>query len=119
MVAFVGDEGREGLVGTALAGRYQIARCIGGGGTGIVFEASVPSGARVAIKTLRPCFLDHPDLARRLRREGEVARRVRHPGIVPVLDEGCLDDGSPYLVMPLLSGESLSSVLVRTPTLSV
>lgn len=120
MVAPVREQERGALVGQTLNKRYRIVRCIGGGGTGIVFEAcSLPDGSSVAIKTLRPCFVEHPDLGRRLQREAEVARRVRHPGIVPVLDEGTLDDGSPFLVMPLLAGESLSRVLLRTQTLPV
>lgn len=111
---------RAALLGQTLDNRYEILRCIGGGGTGIVFEAEHLAERRtVAIKTLRPRFVSHPDLPRRLLREAEVSRRVRHPGIVPVLDEGALSDGSPYLVMPLLGGESLSRLLLRQPTLSV
>jgi serine/threonine protein kinase len=111
---------REELRGQTLNKRYRVIRRVGVGGTGIVFEAErLADGVGVALKTLRPCFVDHPDLGRRLQREAEVARRVRHPGIVPVLDEGALDDGSPYLVMPLLRGESLTRVLLRSAQLPV
>ncbi|HMI89736.1 MAG TPA: serine/threonine-protein kinase [Polyangiales bacterium] len=116
-MALSSDERGE-LIGQVLDGRYRIVRRIGLGGTGVVFEALVLADQGVvAIKTLRPCFVSHPDLGRRLQREGEIARRVRHPGIVPVLDEGTLRDGSPYLVMPLLTGESLSRLLLRLGTL--
>lgn len=102
-----------------LDGRYRIIRSIGVGGTGVVFEAVYDGdGSAVAIKTLRPRFLNHPDLARRLVREAEVAQRVRHPGVVRIFDQGVLSDGSPYLVMPLLRGESLAQVLLRTGRLS-
>jgi serine/threonine-protein kinase len=112
------SEERSELIGQVLDGRYRVGRRIGLGGTGVVFEAlSLADHSVVAIKTLRPCFVTHPDLGRRLRREGEIARRVRHPGIVPVLDEGTLRDGSPYIVMPLLTGESLSRLLLRLGTL--
>ena len=85
-----------------------------------MFEATqVRDNSKVALKTLRPCFVDHPDLGRRLRREAEVARRVRHPGIVPMLDDGTLVDGSPYVVMPLLLGESMTRVLLRKTVLPV
>lgn len=111
------DERGE-LRGQVLDGRYRIGRRIGLGGTGVVFEATCVHGGGVfALKTLRPCYVSHPDLGRRLRREGEVARRVRHPGIAPVLDQGMLEDGSPYIVMPLLRGESLSRVLLRAHAL--
>src|SRR5205814_537104 len=95
-------------------GRYRVGRRIGLGGTGVVFEASCTfDGSKVAIKTLRPCFLNHIDLGHRLRREAEVARRVAHPGIVKVIDTGTLQDGSPYVVMPLMFGESLARMLLR------
>jgi serine/threonine protein kinase len=113
------DERGE-LRGQVLDGRYRIVRRIGLGGTGVVFEAApVDGSASVAIKTLRPCFVQHIDLGRRLQREAEVARRVRHPGVVAVIDEGTLLDGSPYLVMPLLRSESLSRVLLRAQSLPV
>jgi len=108
------------LRGQVLDGRYKIGRRIGLGGTGVVFEAQdLRDGDTLAIKTLRPCYLTHPDLSRRLRREAEVSRRVRHPGVVPVIDEGSLLDGSPYIVMPLMRGESLAHVLLRTQELPI
>lgn len=108
-------EERSELRGTVLDNRYEVRDRIGLGGTGVVFEGvSLRGKTPVAIKTLRPCFVNHPDLGRRLRREGEVARRVRHPGIVPVIDEGTLEDGSPFIVMPLMSGESLARILLRS-----
>jgi serine/threonine protein kinase len=105
---------RSELVGETLDGRYRVLRQIGLGGTGVVFEAlCLRSGERLAIKTLRPSFVDQLDLGARLRREGEVARRVLHPGVVRCLDAGKLHDDSPYLVMPLLFGESLAQLLAR------
>jgi serine/threonine protein kinase len=115
----VATDERGELRGQVLDGRYRIVRRVGLGGTGVVFEARCTrDGSSVAIKTLRPCFVSHPDLGRRLRREAEVARRVHHPGIVRVFDEGVLYDGTPYVVMPLLAGESLARVLLRTSALS-
>ncbi len=109
---------RQELCGTLLDGRYQLHGRIGLGGTGVVFEGlCLRSGAAIAVKTLRPCFIGHRDLGNRLRREAEVARNVAHPGIVPVLDEGTLQDGSPYIVMPRMYGESLSRLLLRVGTL--
>lgn len=112
-------EERQQLCGSVLDGRYRIVRQIGLGGTGVVFEATCEhDGSAVAVKTLRPRFVSHPDLSRRLAREAEVARRVRHPGIVRISDEGVLSDGSPYLVMPLIRGESLAALLRRERRLS-
>jgi serine/threonine protein kinase len=114
----VGGE-RSELRGQIIEGRYRVGARIGIGGTGVVFEAErIEDGASVVIKTLRPCFVDHPDLGRRLRREAEVSRNVGHAGIVPVFDEGTLDDGSPYIVMDRVHGESLSKLLLRRGTLT-
>jgi len=113
------------LRGQILDGRYRVGTAIGMGGTGIVFEAErLATLERVVIKMLRPAHAGNPDLISRLSREVEVARRVFHPGIVPVIDQGTLDDGSPYLVMKHMRSESLASYLRRygglaAPELSV
>jgi serine/threonine protein kinase len=108
------DSERAELCGQTLDGRYRVLRRIGLGGTGVVFEAKCLHHARrVAIKTLRPCFKHHIDLGVRLRREVEVSKRVVHPGIVRFTDQGTLYDGTPYLVMPLLFGESLARLVAR------
>jgi serine/threonine protein kinase len=102
------------LIGLTLDRRFQVTSRIGGGGTGIVYEGvCLHSGQKVAVKTLRPSLNRHADLGTRLRREVEVSRRVLHPGVVRILGEGTLSDGSPFLVMPLLVGESLARLLVR------
>jgi len=109
---------RNELSGTFLDGRYMLGDRIGIGGTGVVFAATrLADGHQLVIKTLRPCFVDHPDLGRRLRREAEVAHAVVHPGIVPVLDEGTLEDGSPWIALERVHGESLSRLLLRRGTI--
>lgn len=110
---------RSELRGTILDGRYLIGEVLGIGGTAVVFEAErLDDGHAVVVKTLRPMFVDNPDLCRRLRREAEVARNVPHPGIVPVTDEGVLRDGSPYLVLERVHGTCLARLLRRVTRLS-
>lgn len=110
----VSRERRE-LVGKILDGRYRLGNPIGLGGTGIVFEAErLATLERVVVKMLRPTHAGNADLRARLRREVEVARRVFHPGIVPVIDHGTLHDGSPYLVMRFMRSESLATYLRRS-----
>jgi serine/threonine-protein kinase len=114
----MGQEERAELRGAVLEGRYQVGACIGVGGTGVVFEARrITDDSLVVVKTLRPVYAHNPDLVRRLRREAEVARAVGHRGLVPVLDEGTLTDGSPYLVMERLTGESMAHLIGRFGTL--
>ncbi len=111
---------RSDLKGTVLEGRYRVGATIGVGGTGVVFESTrLADGATVVVKVLRPTYAGSSDLCRRLRREAEVARAVPHPGITPVLDEGLLEDGSPFIVMPRLGGESLTRLILRTGVLGV
>lgn len=111
---------RSELRGQTLSGRYRVGEVLGAGGTAVVFEADDQSGIHpdIVIKTLRPVYIDNPDLIRRLRREGEVARRVAHPGIVAALGEDILEDGSPFLVFERVRGECLARLLRRVGTLS-
>ncbi|MEZ4287982.1 MAG: serine/threonine-protein kinase [Polyangiales bacterium] len=110
---------RSELRGQILDGRYRVGAPIGSGGTGLVFEAErLATLETVVVKTLRPMYAGYPDLVNRLRREIDVAQRVYHPGIVPIVDTGMLDDGSPYIVMPYLKSESLFTYLRRNGRLN-
>ncbi len=110
---------RAELRGTVLGGRYEIGACIGIGGTGVVFEARRrDDGETVVVKTMRPVFACNADLNRRLRREAEIARVVPHPGVVPVLDQGVLEDGSSFIVMRHVRGECLARYLLRQGVLT-
>ena len=115
----MGTDERSELRGGVLESRYRVKNCVGVGGTGVVFSATrLSDGANLVIKTLRPKYAANKDLVRRLRRESEVANRVAHPGIVPVIDEGHLPDGSPFIVMEHAHGEGLNTLLRRHGTLS-
>jgi len=110
---------RSELRGQILDGRYRVGNAIGVGGTGIVFEAErLATLERVVVKMLRPAYAGNLDLMARVRREVEVARRVFHPGIVPVIDHGSLHDESPYVVMKYMRSESLATYLRRSGSLS-
>lgn len=111
----MGAAERDDLAGTVLDGRYHVGRAMGMGGTSVVFEAlRLSDDTPVVIKVLRDAFMFNGELVGRLRREAEVARRVSHPGIARVLEEGLLRDGSPYLAMERLDGECVARLLRRT-----
>ena len=96
-------------VGTVVAGTYKIVSILGRGGMGTVWEAHhqrLP-GKRVAIKVLHPSVAEDADALARFRREAEIACRLGHPNIVEVHDFNSLEDGTPYLILELLEGESL------------
>ncbi len=96
----------------ALAGRYRLERELGGGAMATVYLADdLRLGRAVAIKVLR----DDAALAagtERFLREIEIAARLQHPHIVPLLDSGAIA-GTPWLAMPYVDGESLRSRLDR------
>ena len=98
-----------------LGGTYRIVRRIGSGGMGEVYEATHARLAhRYAVKFLHPGMRDHPEALPRFMREAQVTSRLRHPGIVSVVDFNTLPDGVAYLVMEYLDGEPLGKVLART-----
>jgi serine/threonine protein kinase len=100
-------------VGTRI-GPYEILRKIGVGGMGAVFEAVHEAiERRVAIKVLHPESARSPEVATRFLNEARAVNRVAHPGMVQVSDLGQLPDGTAYLVMELLVGETLAARLRR------
>lgn len=104
--------------GVIIADTYQVERLLGRGGMGEVWAAKhlrLP-GRMVAIKVLHTLGgLLGAEALSRFRREAEIAARLAHPNIVPVLDFNTLPTGQPYLVMELLQGESLANRLLRGP----
>lgn len=93
-------------------GSYCIVRLLGEGGMGAVYEArQEPLGRRVAIKTLHPQFAENPDAVARFFNEARVLSRLEHPSLVQVSDFWRDQDGSAYLVMEYLRGQSLRSRL--------
>jgi eukaryotic-like serine/threonine-protein kinase len=101
--------------GTLLGGTYRIVRRIGGGGMGEVYEATHERlSHRYAVKFLHPSVREHPEALPRFMREAQVTSRLRHPGIVSVVDFNTLPGGQAYLVMEYLEGESLGKLLRRT-----
>ncbi len=94
-------------VGAVLNGAWRLDALIGLGGMAAVYAATHRSGQRVAIKLLHPeRARDKVDRARFLR-EKAIVNTVSHPGVVAVLADDVTEDGSPFLVMELLEGETL------------
>ena len=100
---------------TVLRNTYKIASVLGRGGMGSVYLAQhlrLP-GKQVAVKVLRGGDHLTQEIFTRFRREAEIASRLGHPNIVEVLDYDTLEDGTPFLVLEFLRGESLQSRLER------
>lgn len=97
-------------IGKILDDRYRIEAQLGAGGLGMVFRAThVGLDRPVAVKVLHPELLPSASLRQRFEREVKTLSRLMHPHIVTLTDSGILDDGTGYLVMELLEGESLEA----------
>ncbi|NOU33524.1 MAG: serine/threonine protein kinase [Polyangiaceae bacterium] len=110
----------QSRVGEVLPGGYTLLAVAGVGGAAAVFEARDADGATVAVKLLHPHLRTNDALVRRFQREAALLSRVSHPGIVPILATVTDGDDLPFLVMPLLRGETLEELrLARGGTLPV
>lgn len=90
-------------------GAYRIVRLLGEGGMGAVYEArQEPLDRRVALKTLHAEHAKNQDSIARFFNEAKVLSRLEHPSIVQVSDFGYAADGTAYLVMEYLRGQSLA-----------
>jgi serine/threonine protein kinase len=97
------------LFGKTIGGKYVVRSVLGEGGMGTVFEAEhLTIGRSVAVKVLHPNQARKKDAVRRFHQEARAAGAIGHPNICEVYDLGTLDDGSPYLVMEKLVGETLA-----------
>jgi serine/threonine-protein kinase len=77
-----------------------------------VWEAeNVLVGRKVAIKLLHPNLAEDPALRARFLAEARAAARIAHANVVDVFDLGRADDGTPYMVMELVLGETLQTIL--------
>jgi serine/threonine protein kinase len=102
-------------VGSVVRGKWRIDALLGLGGMAAVYSATHRNGHACAIKMLLPSFSTNPDVIKRFLKEGYVGNEVKHPGVVTVLDDDVTEDGSYFLVMELLKGESFDRRLRRYP----
>ena len=98
----------EHRIGTSL-GKYKLEALLGIGGMAAVFRARHRNGNRVAVKLLHAELALDAEMRARFQREGYAANQVTHPGVVRVLDDDVTADGSVFLVMELLEGETLDA----------
>jgi serine/threonine protein kinase len=95
-------------------GNYRVIRKLGEGGMGVVYECVHEYiGRRAAVKVLHADFSRNPEMAVRFLNEARAANIVQHPGIVNIFEFDRLPDGSAYIVMDYLDGDSLTARLAR------
>ena len=114
---FLGPASRPGLLGTLA--HYEVIEVLGQGGMGIVFKALDPALNRyVAVKVMAPQLAVVAAARKRFAREARAAAALSHEHVVAIY---AVDEyrGLPYLVMPLVVGESLQSRLDRSGPLEL
>ncbi|RYZ04115.1 MAG: serine/threonine protein kinase [Myxococcales bacterium] len=107
------NSSETGADGVVIARKYRLESLLGEGGMGAVWRAfNLQLEVPVALKLLRS-DLAATDLGERLRVEARAAAKLVHPSIVRIFDIGESESGEPFIVMELLSGESMSEMLLR------
>ena len=111
----------ESELASSLARRYRIVKKLGVGGMGAVFLAEqIALGNRpVALKVLSRRLLDDPEFLLRFHDEATSTARIRHTNVVTIYESGQSDDGTPYIAMEYLEGETLRHALRRRGALPV
>jgi serine/threonine protein kinase len=102
----------ELAVGSLVKNKYKIVRTLGQGGMGVVYLAEhMMLGGHVALKFLVAGLSHNPQFIKRFRNEAQAAFSLRHPNIVQVLDLDQTEDGSLFIAMEYVAGNSLRGAL--------
>ncbi|MBX9570488.1 MAG: serine/threonine protein kinase [Candidatus Obscuribacterales bacterium] len=108
-------------IGQIFDERYEILEVLGSGGLATVYTArQLEIGRTVALKLLHSRFSNDPEFKTRFLREAQTLNKLSHPNIVTVYQLGCSNDGTLYIVMELVAGQSLAEILNesgRVPTI--
>lgn len=112
---------QDPLIGTRLAGKYEIISVLGTGGMGVVYKGRQDIMDRiVAIKMLQSHHLNDSMSVKRFQQEGKATCKLNHPHIITVYDFGIAQQtGQPYIVMDYLQGIALSDVIKQEGQIGV
>lgn len=102
------------LVGTIIAGKYNLVRLLGEGGMGAVYLGEQKMGSAkkdVAVKVLHKSIADDPKVRARFERECGIVAQLHHPNTIQVFDFGSAEDGSLFIVMEYVQGKSVQKIL--------
>ena len=93
-------------------GPYRIESVLGVGGMGHVYLATGPDSQLVALKLVKADLARDDTFRRRFDREARIAQQVRHPHVVPVLDQA-EHEGIPYLAQRYIAGGNLADLIEK------
>ena len=116
MIGTVRVQSPEQRVGESLNGKWHLERLVGVGGMGAVYEPRITQAAAAPrSRSLHARYATDENIRKEVLARGVCRRKqIDHPGAVAILDDDLGADESPFLVMELLEGESLSERLQRT-----
>jgi serine/threonine-protein kinase len=107
-------EDRDPLLGKLLGGRYRVDYELAAGGFGAIYRGEdVRKGREVALKVLHRGLAADPKLVKRFRREGKALETLRNPHTLRAYELGETRDGTLYIAVELLHGETLHDRLAR------
>jgi len=105
-------------IGQIIKERYEITQLLGEGGMSYVYKAIDKQLQRtVAIKTLKPNYVEQEKFVERFKREAQTAANLNHPNIVQIFDWGIGDE--PFFVMEYIEGNTLTSIIANKRTISI
>ena len=105
-------------IGQLIKERYEITQLLGEGGMSYVYKAIDKQLQRtVAIKTLKPNYVEQEKFVERFKREAQTAANLNHPNIVQIFDWGISDE--PFFVMEYIEGNTLTSIIANKKTISM
>src|SRR6476620_9290400 len=103
-----------------IAGKYELVALIGKGGMGSVWEARHQNlGTRVAIKFIEAEYANSQEARSRFDKEAKAAATIQSKHAIQIYDHGVTEDGKPYIVMELLTGEPLDKRIERLGQLTL
>tara|TARA_X000000368_G_scaffold356998_1_gene299202 strand:- start:1580 stop:3349 length:1770 start_codon:yes stop_codon:yes gene_type:complete len=105
-------------IGQIIKDRYEVVELLGEGGMAYVYKAKDMQLERmVAIKTLKPNYVEQTTFVERFKREAQTAANLNHPNIVQIFDWGIEEE--PYFVMEYIEGNTLTSIIAKKKTVSL
>ncbi|CAN5765694.1 hypothetical protein BH09MYX1_BH09MYX1_31710 [soil metagenome] len=101
-------------IGSTVASRYTLESVIGEGGMATVYRAKHKVVEQpFAVKLMNPLLARDPIVRERFRREAKSAKKISHPNIIEIFEEGDTGDGTASMVMEFLDGESLADLIAK------
>ena len=106
------------IIGQIIKERYEITELLGEGGMSYVYKAVDKQLQRtVAIKTIKPTYVQQEKFVDRFKREAQTAANINHPNIVQIFDWGIGEE--PFFVMEYIEGSTLTSIIQKRRPISL